>query len=104
MSRVSGVALLKANEIHDVQFSSRVGEQPGQVPYAPHISQAYYLSLEDHQPVIAFAPEDIVSTFLRTAGHSRTSVRRRHSDFVSCHLAHGVRRSSRLRRGADAFK
>ena len=72
MSRVSRATLLEANEIHDVELSSRVGEQPGQVPYAPHISQAYDLSLEDHQPVIAFAPEDIVSISLRTAGHSRT--------------------------------
>lgn len=40
MSRVSRATLLKANEIHDVELSSRVGEQPGQVTYAPHISQA----------------------------------------------------------------
>ena len=55
-----------------MELSSRAAEQPGQVPYAPHISKAYDLSLEGQQPVIAFAPEDILSISVRAAGHSRT--------------------------------
>ena len=72
MSRVGRETLLDANKIQDVELSSRVGEQPRQVPYTPHISQAYDLSLEDHRPVLAFAPEDTLSVSVRGAGHSRT--------------------------------
>ncbi len=72
MNGVSRANLRDGNEIHDVELSSRAAEQPGQVLDAPHISQAYNLSLEGQQPVITFAPEDIVSIAVRTAGHSRT--------------------------------
>jgi hypothetical protein len=70
IGRVSRTTLLDASEIHDVELPSRIGEQSGEVPYAPSIAQAYDLSLENHHPVLAFAPEDRVGISVRSAGRS----------------------------------
>lgn len=84
MNRVARAPLVDANEIHNVELSSRVGKQPYQVPL--HVSAG----LKNHRPVVAFAPEDIFTISVRTADHSRTCLRRRPSHFVPWHFVHGI--------------
>jgi len=44
-----------------VKLSSRVGEQPRQIPEALDVSQPCGVALEDDRPVLTFVPEDTLT-------------------------------------------
>src|SRR5688572_5252296 len=84
--------LQETNEIQYVEFPSRVGKQPRQVPHAGHISQVRDVPLEGHGPVIPFTAEDILS-LARIARHGRRRP-----------LAYRVRRATGLELGPDTLE
>ena len=88
-----------------MELASGVAEQPRQVSETSHIPQSYRSAVEGDRPVIALAPDNVLSICARTSCHCGTRIRRRRwPGSIPGRAADRVGCARRLSRGADTFE